>query len=493
MLLSVLPSIWIMGFSVREEYLKLAVGERDKQATSASRLMEKVIEDPATAANTSTTSSGPDQHQSAMVSKLMRNPNTLLRKLLFSSSPNLIFPLWHHPSPPSSYTRIQTYVEVYMKWKKDPYFDSIDSIHKSLELKPIISLKNFFISSSPAPEDNYCIPISAVSKKGSDLGVSIKVARFLRNYPSFFEEFEGPLYRLPWFKLTQKAIELDKEERMVYEEFRGDIVGRLKKLILMSGTRKMLPLKVIKGLRWYLGLPDEFFMDPLDYVGDRSFQIEDIEDGLKGLAISQEYDDRKGGKILSMMQKNAMSKGVYSGGADEAIAFPLFPSKGLRLKQKIKDWLDEFQRLPYVSPYDDFSCLNPDSDMSEKRVVGLLHELLCLFVEHAAERKFLFCLRKYLGLPQKVHKAFERHPQMFYLSLKNKTCTAILKEAYRDDLAIDPHPLAKVRKEYIALMKESVVMLRNKRMNSCRAFRRENVCSKDLCSAEDERSQLAEA
>ncbi|KAL0283391.1 UNVERIFIED_CONTAM: protein WHAT'S THIS FACTOR 9, mitochondrial [Sesamum angustifolium] len=257
---------------------------------------------------------------------------------------------------------------------------------------------------------------------------------------------------------------------MVYEEFRGDIFGRLKKLILMSGTRKMLPLKVIKGLRWYLGLPDEFFMDPLDYVGDRSFQIEDIEDGLKGLAISQEYDDRKGGKILSMMQKNAMSKGVYSGGADEAIAFPLFPSKGLRLKQKIKD------------------C-----DMSEKRVVGLLHELLCLFVEHAAERKFLFCLRKYLGLPQKVHKAFERHPHMFYLSLKNKTCTAILKEAYRDDLAIDPHPLAKVRKEYIALMKESVVMLRNKRMNSCRAFRRENVSSKDLCSAEDERSQLAEA
>ncbi|KAL0372887.1 UNVERIFIED_CONTAM: protein WHAT'S THIS FACTOR 9, mitochondrial [Sesamum calycinum] len=424
MLLSVLPSIWIVGFSVREEYLKLAGGKRDKQATSASRLMEKVIEDPATAANTSTTSSGPDQHQSAMVSKLMRNPNTLLPKLLFSSSPNPIFPLWHHPSPPSSYTRIQTYVEVYMKWKKDPYFDSIDSIHKSLELKPIISLKNFFISSSSAPEDNYCIPISAVSKKGSDLGISIKVARFLRNYPSFFEEFEGPLYRLPWFKLTQKAIELDKEERMVYEEFRGDIVGRLKKLILMSGTRKMLPLKVIKGLRW-------------------SFQIEDVEDGLKGLAISQEYDDRKGSKILSMMQKNAMSKGVYSGGADEAIAFPLFPSKGLRLKQKIKDWLDEFQRLPYVSPYDDFSCLNPDSDMSEKRVVGLLHELLCLFVEHAAERKFLFCLRKYLGLPQKVHKAFERHPHMFYLSLKNKTCTAILKEAYRDDLAIDPHPLAK--------------------------------------------------
>ncbi|KAL0409182.1 UNVERIFIED_CONTAM: protein WHAT'S THIS FACTOR 9, mitochondrial [Sesamum radiatum] len=336
-----------------------------------------------------------------MVSKLMimRNPNTLLQKLLFSSSPNPIFPLWHHHPPPSSYTQIQTYVEVYMKWKKDPYFDSIDSIHKSLELKPIISLKNFFIS-FPRLQKTIIVFLSQLSPR-------------------------------------KKAIELDKEERMVYEEFRGDIVGRLKKLILMSGTRKMLPLKVIKGLRWSLGLPDEFFMDPLDYVGDRSFEIVDIEDGLKGLAISQEYDDRKGGKILSMMQKNAMSRGVYNGGGNEAIAFPLFPSKGLRLKHKIKDWLDEFQRLPYVSPYDDFSCLNPDSDISEKRV--------------------------------------------------NKTCTAILKEAYCDELAIDPHPLAKVRKEYIALMKESVVMLRNKRMNGCRAFHRENVCSNDLRSADGER------
>lgn len=379
-----------------------------------------------------------------------------------------------------------------MKWKKDPYFDSIDSIHKSLELKPIIAMKNFFISSSSAPHDNYCIPISDVSKKGREFGLTIKVLRFLRNYPSFFEEFTWPLYNLPWFRLTREAIELDKEERMVYEEFRGDIVMRLKKLILMSGTRKMLPLKVVKGLRWYLGLPDDFFRDPLDFVGGYGrFRIIDIEDGLKGLAVLEESDDGNEGKLFSTVQKNALRKGIYGGGADEAMAFPLFPSKGLRLKQKIKDWLDEFQRLPYVSPYDDSSCLNPDSDISEKRVVGLLHELLCLFVEHAAERKTLFCLKKHLGLPQKVHKAFERHPHIFYLSMKNKTCTAILKEAYCDELAIEPHPLSKVRKKYISLMKESVVISRNRRVNNSRVFHEENSCS-DLAHEDDETSQLTE-
>lgn len=376
-----------------------------------------------------------------------------------------------------------------MKWKKDPLFDSIDSIHKSLELKPVIAMKNFFVSTSSSPQDNYSIPISAVSKKGSEFDISIKVIRFLRNYPSFFEEFKGPCYNLPWFRLTDIAVELDKEERLVYEEFRDDIVGRLKKLILMSGSRKMLPLKVIKGLRWYLGLPDDFFRDPMDYLGSYGyFRIVDIEDGLKGLAVFDEYGD----EILSMMQKNAMRKGIYSVGADEAIAFPLFPSKGLRLKHKIKDWLDEFQKLPYVSPYNDYSYLDPDSDIAEKRVVGMLHELLCLFVEHAAERKFLFCLRKYLGLPQKVHKAFERHPHIFYLSLKNKTCTSILKEAYRDDLAIDPHPLAKVRRSCISLMKESTGILRNKRMNNSRAFVRENVCSDDLSCVDSEQTHPTE-
>ncbi|KZV35015.1 protein ROOT PRIMORDIUM DEFECTIVE 1 [Dorcoceras hygrometricum] len=150
-----------------------------------------------------------------------------------------------------------------MKWKKDSDLDSIDSIHKSLQLKPITSMKNFFISSSYAPHENYCIPISAVSKKGLVFGLNIRVARFLRSYPS---------------------------------------------------------------------------------------------------------------------------------------------------------------------------------------------------------------LRKCLCLPQKIHKAFERHPHMFYLSMKNKTCTVILKEAYCDELTIERHPLAETRKKYIDLMKESVSILRNRRLNGRRAF-----------------------
>lgn len=273
-------------------------------------------------------------------------------------------------------------------------------------------------------------------------------------YPSFFQEFTGPLYNLPWFRLTPEAIEIDREERKVYEEFRYELRERLRRFISMS-TQRVLPLKIVKGMEWYLGLPSDF----LDHL-DSGFRFVEMEDGVKGLAVEGGED-----RVLSVLQRNAMKKGVYSGEPNEAIEFPLFPSKGLRLRTKIENWLQEFQRLPYASPYEDYSNLNPDSDLAEKRVVGFLHELLSLFVEHSAERKKLLCLKKHFGLPQKVHKAFERHPHVFYLSLKNKTCTAILKEAFRSN-EIPKHPLSSVRCRYIKLLKDSDRILKSRRISN---------------------------
>lgn len=348
------------------------------------------------------------------------------------------------------YIQTHNYVNVYMKWKKDTNFDTIESINKSIELKPLISLKNC-IANSP----NGCIPISDVSKRGLQLDVHCKVARFLRLYPSVFEEFTGPNYNLPWFRLTRKAIELDQEEKAIYRDFRDDIQCRLKKFVLMSGERR-LPLKIIRGMQWYLGLPDEYLDDPEKNL-DRCFRIVDMEGGLKGIAVECEE------KILSFVQRNAMRSGVGEERLTEVVEFPLFPSKGLRLKRKISDWFDKFHDVPYVSPYEEYWGLDSDSDVAEKRLVGVLHEMLGLFVEHAAERKKLLCLKKYMGLPQKFHKVFERHPYIFYLSLMNKTCTTILKEPYCDKLSIEAHPLSRIRKLYIGLMKESAVILKRRR------------------------------
>ncbi|KAK4270761.1 hypothetical protein QN277_019533 [Acacia crassicarpa] len=392
-------------------------------------------------------------------------PLRTLKSLLRSSEKSIFSFIYRTPNPPVLHIQVCNYVDVYMKWKKDSYYDSIEHIHHSIQLKPVIALKNCI-----AQDPNGCIPISAVSKRGIELGVPMKVARFLRKYPSIFEEFTGPEYNLPWFRLTSEAALIHREEERVYEEFKEDLRARLKKMIMMSRAN-VLPLKIIKGMQWYLGLPDDFLQYPEQNL-DASFKFVDMAEGLKGLAVESEE------KVWSMMQWNAMKRGLYFGGSMEAIEFPLFPSKGLRLRRKIENWLNEFQKLPYVSPYEKLTNLDPNSDIAEKRLVGLLHELFSLFVAHSAERKTLFCLKKHLGLPQKVHKAFERHPHIFYLSFRNKTCTVILKEAYRTRSTINEHPLLRVRKKYIKLMKESDVILRKRRVNN--RFSDENSPKLDL-------------
>ncbi|KAJ4794396.1 Ubiquitin carboxyl-terminal hydrolase family protein [Rhynchospora pubera] len=352
-----------------------------------------------------------------------------------------------------------SYVNVTMKWKKDPYFDSIDILTKSKDLKILISVKNLILSLSP-PETG--IPISSISKLDRQLEVSGRVTAFLRKYPSFFQEFTGPKYNLPWFKLTKDAIELDQEERMVYEGKIGQIVDRLRLLLLMSRERT-LPFRVVQGMLWYLGLPDNFLknQEKLLHFG---FEIVEIGDGEKGLKAPDPGQTLP----LSALQRNAINE---SGTQLDLLSrsdihFPLFPSKGIRLKVKIRDWLDQLQKVPYISPYEDFSDLETYSDVAEKRAAGVLHELLSIFVDNSAERRRLLCLRKHLGLPQKCHKVFERHPHVFYLLLKNKTCFVVLKEAYQANelgSVIKRHPLLNVRKKYVKLMKKSDATLRNRR------------------------------
>lgn len=358
-----------------------------------------------------------------------------------------------------SLTQRCMYINVTMKWKKDPFFDSIDVLTEAKDLKILISLKNLFLSLSP-PEVG--IPISSISKQSRRLEISGRVAAFLRKYPSFFEEFTGPKYNLPWFKLTQEASDLHREECAVYEEKMEEIVDRLRRLLVMSRER-ILPFRVVQGMLWYLGLPDDFLKNQENFL-KFGFEVLEIGDGEKWLKAPDPGQTLP----LSALQRNAINE--YGAQLEllsrSDIHFPLFPSKGIRLKVKIRDWLDQFQKVPYISPYEDFSDMNPHADVAEKRVAGILHELLSIFVDNSAERRCLFCLRKHLGLPQKVHKVFEKHPYVFYLLLKNKTCFVVLKEAYRVnklDTAIERHPLLKVRKKYVKLMKKSDTILRNRR------------------------------
>jgi hypothetical protein len=371
------------------------------------------------------------------------------------AKPRLLKPL----PPLAVHFQSMAYVDVTMRWKKDASFDSVPVLKHARDIRSLSSLMRLL---SPSPT-----PVSAVSKLGRMLEVpDRRVTSFLRRFPAVFVESVGPQHNLPWFRLSASAARLLREERSVFAARRIDVTSRLRRLLLMCPERR-LPLRVAQGMLWHLGLPEDYFKKAEYDIGQDGFRVIAPVDGT---VCQDDGDDRKlelidDGKSeempLSVLQLNAIRN--FGSAAD--VPIPLFQSKGLRLKQKIGNWLEGFQKLPYVSPYEDPSDINRNSDISEKRVIGVLHELFSLFVTCSAERRRLLCLRQHLGLPQKLDRVFERHPHVFYLLLKEKACFVVLKEAYMagEDMAVEKHPMLEVRKKYVELMEESREIIRRRR------------------------------
>ncbi|TKV90959.1 hypothetical protein SEVIR_9G063100v4 [Setaria viridis] len=358
--------------------------------------------------------------------------------------------------PLAVHLQSMSYVDVTMRWKKDASFDGVPVLSYARDIRPLASLARLL---SPSPT-----PVSAVSKLQRSLETpDRRVTSFLRRFPAAFVESVGPQHNLPWFRVSDAAARLLREERDVFAARRADITGRLRRLVLMC-PRRRLPLRVAQGMLWHLGIPEDYFKDPDHGIEHDGFRILTSADGV--ICQDNDGDGRELGLIDDGKgQEMPLSVLQMKFGSVADVPIPLFPSKGLRLKQKIKDWLEGFQRLPYVSPYEDFSHIIRGSDVSEKRAVGVLHELLSLFVTCSAERRRLLCLRQHLGLPQKFHLVFERHPHVFYLLLKEKTCFVVLKEAYMagGDTAIGEHPMLELRKKYVELMEQSWEIIRCRR------------------------------
>ncbi|KAK7838799.1 protein what's this factor 1 [Quercus suber] len=166
---------------------------------------------------------------------------------------------------------------------------------------------------------------------------------FTSKYPSVFDEFlPGGIGVLPHVRLTGEALNLDAEQCLVYQSntYKKQTADRLLKLLMISKTNK-IPLSIIDCLKWDLKktiVPE--FSDYFQVVGGRNRD----EDGVLELVC---WSDEL---AVSVMEKKG------------SIAFPMQFSRGFEMDKKSKKWEDEWQKLPYISPYEDASHLLPNSD-----------------------------------------------------------------------------------------------------------------------------------
>ncbi|XP_074332008.1 protein WHAT'S THIS FACTOR 9, mitochondrial-like isoform X2 [Apium graveolens] len=138
------------------------------------------------------------------------------------------------------------------------------------------------------------------------------------------------------------------------------------------------------------------------------------------------------------------------------IRFSMNLPRGFDLQKKVRDWVFEWNNLPYISPYEDASYLGPNTDQAEKWTVAVLHELLHLCVSKKTEIDNVCCLGDYLGFGTRFKKALKHHPGIFYMSNKIRTQTVVLREVYRKAALVDVHPLMEMRYRYIDLMNKRV-------------------------------------
>lgn len=225
----------------------------------------------------------------------------------------------------------------------------------------------------------------------------------------------------------------------------------------------------LHSLKWDMGLPDDFDRNLIRKYPDH-FLVAKGTSGLNCLKLVRWQDEFSVSTLQKINEKNigqnidgstVISRYRAFKRGKATIEFPMSFPRGYGAQKKVKAWMDDFQKLPYISPYEDSRGIDPNSELMEKRVVGVLHELLSLTIHKKTKRNYLRGLREELNLPHRFTRIFTRYPGIFYLSLKCKTTTVVLKEGYRRGRLVDPHPLTRHRDKLHYIMRTGLIY-RNK-------------------------------
>lgn len=343
----------------------------------------------------------------------------------------------------------RTFINARVKWVGDPYLD--EAVQREKNLKQLLSLKDRIIS-SPSKS----LPLSSLSLLKPLVNLHVTAAAFLQKHPSVFATFQ-PSRSLPLHvRLTPQALDLHKEEETIHlsAPHRNATVQRLAKLLMLTGAGS-LPLYVVDRFRFDLGLPHDYVTSLICDYPDY-FEVIEVHDRLNGgktLALSL-TSPRKSLAVSEMERRESIINGsrVQKG---LHIRYSMNFPKGYELEKRVKNWLEQWQDLPYISPYENAFHLGSYSDQAEKWAVAVLHELLYLLISKKTETENVLCLGEYLGFGTRLKKALVHHPGIFYMSHKIRTQTVVLREGYHKEFLIQKHPLMGMRHRYLYLMSRS--------------------------------------
>lgn len=216
---------------------------------------------------------------------------------------------------------------------------------------------------------------------------------------------------------------------------------RLAKLLMLSKDQKLNVVKM-NELKKSFGFPEDYVLRIVPKHPD-TFRVVNCA----GRRSSMEIELLKWDPVLAV---SAVESAALARGAEPRFSCFL-PDSWIKSREKF----DEFNgRTPYISPYVK-DCVSSEVD-SEKRAIGMVHELLSLTLWKKASILKLEHFRREFGLPERLNCLLLRHPCIFYVSNRYKIYTVVLREGYKGSELVEKDPLVVVKDKFGELMQQGL-------------------------------------
>lgn len=338
-----------------------------------------------------------------------------------------------------------TPIRAVVKRRKELPFDNV--IQRDKKLKLVLKIQKILVS-----QPDRVMPLRDLGRFRRELGLQ-KKRRFialLKKFPRVFEIEEKGVYSLN-FKLTPEAEQLYLEELKVRNEMEDLLVIKLRKLLMMSLDKRIL-LEKIAHLKTDFGLPLQF-RDTICHRYPQYFKV--VSTG-RGPALELTHWDPELAVTAAELQEEE-NRERESAEKDLIIDRPpkfsrIKLPKGLKLSKGEMRRIQQFNDMPFISPYSDFSALRPGTAEKEKHACAVVHEMLSLTVEKRTLVDHLTHFREEFRFSQQLRGMLIRHPDMFYVSLKGERDSVFLRDAYRDSHLVEKNKLLLIKEKLRSLV-----------------------------------------
>lgn len=326
-------------------------------------------------------------------------------------------------------------------------------MEKYKNLVKVIAIQDLILANPT--DSNPSVSLDFLSRLSQKLHLNRGAASFLRKHPHIVHIFHNPTLSQSFCKLTDTALQVSRQEAEAINASLPVVVNRLVQLLSMS-TSKSLPLRAIFKVWRELGLPDDF-EDSVISRNPQFFRLDDAhEPNTHILKLVAEIPNNHFTSAVENWRVTECCKEDCSVDRTEMqYSFKHQYPPGMRLSKSFRSKVKEWQRLPYVGPYEELAEKKRSKAGLmglEKRSVAIVHEFLSLTVEKMVEVEKISHFRKCFGIDLNIRDLFLDHPGIFYLSTKGKRHTVFLREAYERGRLIEPNPVYDVRRTLLDLV-----------------------------------------